>query len=135
MINIARPFAIGDGGAFASDPDVKSAIKQNFINLIKTQKGERVHKKSYGTNIKRMLFSQLTEDLKKSIAEDIIGATSIWLPHITIKNIYVIFCGDQISSDMQGPAENQISVVINYQYSISSESFNDTLEMFLNLSD
>jgi phage baseplate assembly protein W len=132
LFNIARPLSIGDDGAFQSDLSINDVVKQNLKNLLLTQKGERVHKRNFGCNLNRLLFEQKTEQLKISIAEEIIKAVSNWANYIILDSISIFFSGDLISDKfrfLQPPEENQVKIVIEYHVDMNSKTIKDMLEL------
>jgi phage baseplate assembly protein W len=132
--NIARPLSISDEGiAFESDPDVPAVVKQNFKNLLLTKKQERFFRRSYGCDLLNLLFEPKTDALKRSIAEEIVKATNIWLKFIKIDKIYVIYSEDQIPSDLpetvQEPNETEVLVIIKYSFTAGVDKILDTLSL------
>lgn len=106
-IGVSLPF--NGPGVFNKTYSTRDQIKSNLINLILTNKGERVMNPEFGSDIRRSLFEQITEDLVESATNKITTAVSIFLPEITIVNITVT----------PQPDQNSISVVVDYVINIS----------------
>lgn len=132
LYNIARPLSIGDEGAFSSDSDISSVIRQNFKNLLLTQRGERLFRRSLGSNIRHLLFEQKTEQLKISIAEDVVKTVSSWMNFLILDSINVLYSIDSVPlkfSFLQLPNENEVLVIIEYHFSVSSKTISDVLNL------
>lgn len=131
-LNISRPLIVGDYGAFDSDLTITDVIKQNLKNLLLTRKGERVHKRSYGNDIHRLLFEQKTEQLKISISEEIVKCVSLWMSFINIDSVTVIFSGDSVPDKFRYMADlkdNECKIVIEYSFNTSSKTIKDILDL------
>lgn len=134
LFNIARPLTDGqDGeGMFASDQNIEDVVKQNLKNLLLTQKGERVHKRNFGSNLRHLLFEQKTDALKTMITEDILKSVSLWTNYIIIDAINVIYYGEKVSDKfkyLQINDEKEVVVIIEYHYNILSKTIKDMLEL------
>ena len=58
-IGITLPIQIGNMGYFQQSFDTLVQVKSNFINLILTRKGERVHQPEFGCGIHDYLNNYL----------------------------------------------------------------------------
>ena len=65
------------------------AAKQDLINHLHIAKGEKLMSPSFGTSIWLMLFDNMTEDMKKEIADEIIRVVN-YDPRLSLKSIDVI---------------------------------------------
>lgn len=131
-INIARPLIVSeDGDAWESDSDIASVVKQNFKNLLLTKKGERIHRRGYGCDLLNMLFEQKTDQLKQSIAGEIIKTSNIWMRFLKIEKIYVLYQGDSMPSELiiQEPTELQTLIIIKYFFDVTGRTINDILSL------
>ncbi len=106
-IGVSLPF--NGPGVFNKTYSTRDQIKSNMINLILTNKGERVMNPEFGSDVRRSLFEQITDDLNTIISEKITTSVSIFIPEVTITNINVT----------TNPDENTINVVVNYKINIS----------------
>lgn len=109
-IGIGLPF--NKPSAFKSTYSTKEQIKYNLINLLLTNKGERIENPEFGADIKRELFEQIDENTFESIKNKIIDNVNIFLPEITLTNIII---NPQTDS-------NIINVNIEYYVKISGET-------------
>jgi phage baseplate assembly protein W len=131
-LNIARPLTIGDAGAFDADPDIAALIKQNLKNLLLTQKGERVHKRAFGTDLRHLLFEQKTDQLKLSIASEIVKAVSVWMNYVIVDAITVVYSGELFPDKfryMQALNDNEVKVIVEYSFNVSSKTIKDILDL------
>ena len=116
--DLQKNIAIGVGlpfnkpSAFKSTYSTKEQIKYNLINLLLTNKGERIENPEFGADIKRELFEQIDENTFESIKNKIIDNVSIFLPEITLTNITINPLTDN----------NTINVNIEYYVNISGET-------------
>lgn len=109
-IGIGLPF--NKPSAFKSTYSTKEQIKYNLINLLLTNKGERIENPEFGADIKRELFEQIDENTFESIKNKIIDNVNIFLPEITLTNIII---NPQTDS-------NIVNVNIEYYVKISGET-------------
>ena len=95
FIGIDLPFYKSNGseGYFASTKITLHSVRNNLINLLNTQTGERVFHPNLGLNLKRRLFEPITTDLEDEIRLDISTAISTWLPFVKINRLDVTVSG------------------------------------------
>ena len=67
-----------------------SAIKQAIVNLLMTNKGERLMNPNYGSDIRRYLFEPLDYGTAQQIIGNIEFTVSKWEPRIQILNLDAI---------------------------------------------
>ena len=107
--NIAIGVSLPFKGPFKSTFTTKDQIKSNLINLLLTNKGERVMNPTFGCNIKNQLFQNITTQLQQNIIDIIIEAVNTFIPEIRLLDVVV-------SPDIDS---NSISITIDYQIIIS----------------
>jgi phage baseplate assembly protein W len=88
--NIAIGVSLPFKGPFTSTFTTKDQIKSNLINLLLTNKGERIMNPTFGCDIKKQLFQNITTDLQQNIINIITEAVSIFMPEIQVGLIEVI---------------------------------------------
>ena len=54
-----------------------------------TNKGERVFQPRLGTNLRRYLFEQYTEDMVLSVGNEILDTFKFWLPFVEVKDLQI----------------------------------------------
>jgi phage baseplate assembly protein W len=110
-IGVSLPFN-GLSGPFNKTYSTKEQTKSNLINLILTNKGERLFNPEYGSDLKRILFDDITiinkefgleDDLSIIINNIIENCIRIWMPEIQLINIQTKY-----------PKENSVYITINY---------------------
>jgi phage baseplate assembly protein W len=111
-IGICLPF--NTPSAFRSSYSTKEQIKYNLINLLLTNKGERIENPEFGADLKRELFEQIDENTFESIKNKIIDNVNVFIPEVTLTNVTIIPQTDN----------NKINVNIEYYVNISGESEN-----------
>jgi phage baseplate assembly protein W len=116
-IGISLPFN-GPSGPFNNTYSTQDQIKSNLINLLLTEKGERVFNPEFGLGLKRMLFEGITEDVPGIIEDMIVSATNMFIPQVQIQNVTVTPQQDI----------NSISITINYILPISGTSDQITVQ-------
>ena len=116
-IGVSLPFN-GPSGPFNKTYSTQDQIKSNLINLLLTNKGERVFNPEFGANLKKVLFEGITEDLIPSIQTLIAENVFMFIPTIDLINIVV-------NPDVE---RNSLSITINYKLKISGTSDQVTVE-------
>lgn len=107
-IGISLPFN-GPSGPFNKTFSTKDQIKSNLINLLLTNKGERLFNPEFGANIKKVLFEGITDDTSELLRMLITTNVNIFIPEVEIINIIVDLFKD----------ENTISITLKYKIKIS----------------
>jgi len=115
-IGVSLPFGLcGTDQLFNKTYNTKDQIKSNLINVLLTNRGERILNPSFGSDLKALLFEPLTEIIKADIKNTILSTVNIYVPEVTITNINIDDSNYQIDT-------NTISVTINYRLNISGTS-------------
>jgi|694.fasta_scaffold68542_5 phage baseplate assembly protein W len=83
-IGITLPIQIGNMGYFQQAFDTLTQVKSNFINLILTRKGERVHQPEFGCGIHDYLFEQLTPENIEGARLSVVNAVERWMPFLEL---------------------------------------------------
>ena len=96
-----------DNGYDASTKTTIEAAKQNVLNLLNTEMGERVMQPNLGIRLKRFLFEPFSQDLVAKVQDQIIEAMDYWLPFVQLNDIQVNMSDDD--SDI-GRSTLEISV-------------------------
>ena len=112
-IGIALPF--NAPSAFRSTYSFKDQLKYNLINLLLTDKGERIFNPNFGTNIRRQLFNQIEEDTYNVLIDDIRNTIELYIPQVTIEKLEAV------------PSYDQNTITINLTYRINISNEKDTI--------
>ena len=136
LFNIKRPLQMGDEGAFESDPDINTVVKQNLKSLLLTKKGERPILRGLGCDLWKRLFESKTDGLKISIAEDIKSATSQWMNYVNIDTVSVYYYGEKIANKYNfitppSMGENDVYVIIEFSFNMQNKTIKEILDLTL----
>lgn len=89
-IGISLPFN-NPNGLFYKTFVNKDQVLSNLKNLLLTAKGERYFQMDFGTNLRKILFENISdeEDFKENIRNEIQSAIGLWLPYLVIQSLEV----------------------------------------------
>jgi len=116
-IGVSLPFN-GPSGPFNKTYSTKEQIKSNLINLLLTNKGERVFNPEFGADIKKALFEGITEDTATLIQNLITTNVNYFIPEINVVDVVV-----EPNED-----NNSYNIVVNYNLVISGTSDQITVQ-------
>jgi hypothetical protein len=108
VIGVSLPF--NAPGVFNKTYSTKDQIKSNLINLLLTDKGERIMNPEFGADVRRSLFENITTPNLDLLRFKIIDAINIFIPEIVLGNIEIL----------PDPDANTLSITINYRLIISN---------------
>ena len=112
-IGVSLPFGrFGTNQLFNKTYNTKDQIKSNFINLLLTNKGERILNPEFGSSLRQLLFENITPITEENIKDAIISSANIYLPEIQVVNITL---NNEYDS-------NTINITIDYVLRISGTS-------------
>ena len=118
-IGIGLPMGGDKFGRFNLLYNTKDQILSSLKNLILTMKGERIMEPEFGTNIYRLLFENIREDvLEKRVRQDIITSCKRWLPVLKI--------------DFVGAKINEHTMTITIAFKVPDYNKEDTLKLDVN---
>ena len=109
-IGVSLPFN-GPSGPFNSTYSTKDQTKSNLINLLLTNKGERIMNPEFGCDLGTVLFEGITDDTKDLVRNLISTNINIFVPEVQIDEILV--------EDAPQYNNNSISVTVKYRMRIS----------------
>lgn len=114
-IGVKLPIVGKRGNLFDLSYSTQEQVLSNLKNLLLTNKGERIMQPLFGTSIRKLLFSQNTEELKEQISIEISEAIDFWLPYIDIVdlNIQTVVA--------TGPGLEEHGVTISLKVSVNDE--------------
>ena len=87
-IGVSLPFN-GPSGPFNKTYSTKEQIKSNLINLLLTNKGERVFNPEFGADIRKVLFEGITEDTSVLIQNLITTNVNYFIPEVNVVDVEV----------------------------------------------
>lgn len=92
-VTIGVAFPLDDTNMFKGTRTVKEQVKSNLLNVLLTEKGERVNEPNFGVGLKSILFQQHPDE--DALKENITTQISIYVPEITLIDVLVDFINDQ----------------------------------------
>ena len=107
-IGITLPIQIGNMGYFQQAFDTLTQVKSNFINLILTRKGERVHQPEFGCGIHDYLFEQLTSENIEGARLSVVNAVERWMPFLELVQFELNAAPDDLDN-------NRLQLYVGYR--------------------
>lgn len=107
-IGITLPLQLGNTGYFEQSFETLPQVKSNFINLILTRRGERVHQPEFGCRIHEYLFEQLTPENIEGARLSVIDAVAKWMPFLELIQFELKATPDQIDT-------NRLQLYVGYR--------------------
>ena len=125
VLGIAINSVSNTGGAFQVNYTTLQQAKSNLINLILTKKGERVSQPEFGCDIWRILFDPIIDgEIDARVESTILDAVSIWLPYISIDEIFLEYTPEMIDTN---------GFVVDIKFSLTSNpNLTDTVTVNVN---
>jgi len=108
VIGVSLPF--NAPGVFNKTYSTKEQIKSNLINLLLTDKGERIMNPEFGTDLRKSLFDNITDSSIEILKAKITDAVNIFIPEIFLQDVII-----EPNTDY-----NTLNVTINYRLIISN---------------
>ena len=111
---------MNEGGVFSPNYQTKQAIKNNLINYVLTNPGERPGNPTFVAGLREYIFSQIDSQDLDYIKGDIQQKLLDYFPNVRVNNITVL------------PAEGENTINITITYSVADTNINDTLNLSFN---
>jgi phage baseplate assembly protein W len=118
-IGITLPLQIGNTGYFQQSFDTLTQVKSNFINLILTRRGERVHQPEFGCRIHEILFEPLTPENIEAARLSVVSAVEQWMPFLQLIQFKLDVTPEQIDN-------NRIKLYVGYRLT-NNPNIQDTI--------
>ena len=115
-IGVSLPF--NGPVAFNSTYSTYDQIKSNLVNLLLTNKGERVMNPEFGADLKTVIFEGITDGIIDDINDLIVTNVNIFVPEVTITDINLVKYEDN----------NTINITVQYRINISGKADQITVE-------
>jgi len=116
-VGIGFPLDHNVQGFFRKTKTIREQTKSNIRNLLLTEKGERLFQPNFGSNLKSLLFEQITPEKIEDIENNIRESIGTWLPYVSINELVVV-------QDNRNP--NQILTSLEYSTTLNPDVF-DTI--------
>ena len=112
---IGMAFPLDDVNLFSGTQTVKEQVKSNLLNLLLTDKGERINQPNFGIGLKSLLFEQSIDEegLKEKISHQI----GIFIPEIELIDLQSQFVDE----------ENLLYLSITYLFRL--DGTDDTIQL------
>jgi phage baseplate assembly protein W len=108
VIGVSLPF--NAKGVFNKTYSTKEQIKSNLINLLLTDKGERIMNPEFGADLRKSLFDNITTSNTELLRIKIIEAIDIFIPEVELISVII-----EPNIDY-----NTLDVTIDYRLRISN---------------
>jgi phage baseplate assembly protein W len=108
-VGISLPF--NGPRIFNSTYSTKDQVKHNLINVLLTNKGERILNPEFGSDLRKYLFEFITDKNMDGIKNLITNSVDAYIPEIVLKQIEVTPEADF----------NIVSIKIEYQMRLSGD--------------
>ena len=118
-IGVSLPFS-GPAGPFNSTYSTQTQIKSNLLNLLLTNKGERIMNPEFGADLGKALFEGITDDIRELIVNLINTNVAIFVPEVQLIDILV--------EDAPQYNNNAVSITIKYRIKISQNADQVTVQ-------
>lgn len=116
---VTFPIQRGNGGYFEQTFTAFEQAKANLLNLLQTQKGERVMQPQFGSGLHDLLFEQMDdEEFELALQETITQSVNYWLPYVNIEEIEV---------DISDQMKDRNMANLKIKFSIDNEITTDTI--------
>ena len=116
-VGIEFPLDYSQEGFFRKTKTIRQQVKSNIRNLLLTEKGERVFQPNFGSNLKSLLFEQITPTTLENIENNIRESLSTWLPYVNVNNLVAV-------QDDRNP--NQVLISLEYSTTLEPDAL-DTI--------
>jgi phage baseplate assembly protein W len=114
-VGVGIPFT--NGAVFNQTYTTQAVTKNNLLNFLITEPGERYDNPTFGFGLRKYLFLQIEQDSLDYIQEDLSSVITEYFPQITINDL-------RLNADVDTQTIN-----IQLYYSIKNQSINDQLEI------
>jgi len=111
-------------GYFEASTNTLEQIKSNFINLIMTKKGERVHEPTFGCDLHTIVFEQNDEDMEDKTYEAVQEAVNTWMPFLVLQDF-------QYLTENPGDIDrNTVRLYVKYGFTFNPNVFDEVVIEF-----
>jgi phage baseplate assembly protein W len=117
-VTIGVAFPLDDVNLFSGTQTVKEQVKSNLINLLLTERGERINQPDFGVGLKHLLFEPNIDE--ETLTESISNQMGIFIPEISLLDTKVESIAD----------ENLLYIKITYQYNLDGSD--DSIQLNFN---
>ena len=116
-VGIGFPLDHSPEGFFYKTKTIREQVKSNIRNLLLTSKGERVFQPNFGSNLKSLLFEQITPSSLNELDNDVRQSISTWLPYVNINDLVIV---------QNETNENQVMITLEFSTTLEPNTL-DTI--------
>ena len=116
-VGVSLPFN-GPAGPFNKTYSTQEQAKYDLINLLLTNKGERLFNPDFGTDLRPVLFEPITEDIVPLIKNLITTSVDTYVPAIIVSDIII----------KKDEDHNTISITVIYRMRVSGQADQITVQ-------
>lgn len=115
--HLAFPFRIGAEGRTATPASDSDHIRDEILQLLLTDPGERPFLVEFGGGVRKLVFEPTSDVLRGVTKARITQALSRWMGHrVTTERLEVTFAGDTVEIELQyRPAGSEDSRTLRFQ--------------------
>ena len=114
-VGVALPF--NAPGVFKTTYTTQESIKYNLINFFLTNQPERYLNPTFGGNLRKFIFEQITTGNLGLLKQDIQESLNLYFPNVIVEALNILPDTDN----------NQVDVTL--KYSILDTGINDTIQI------
>ena len=114
-VGVALPF--NAPGVFQTTYTTQESIKYNLINFFLTNQPERYLNPTFGGNLKKFVFEQITQNNLNLLKQNIQESLTFNFPNVFVETLNIL------------PDINNNQVDITLKYSIIDTGINDTIQI------
>lgn len=129
FVGVMLPFN-NPRGIFNKSVTNREQIYSNIRNLLLTSKGERYMLPDFGTNLRYILFENITSEdtFVETIKTDISDAFKEWLPYLTLEKLTV-----DINPNTSDLAENDHAIKIDFTVKVRETTIYLPIRIFISV--
>lgn len=117
-IGMSVPLKRGNTGYFEQNYQTNEQVKSNIINLLKTNRGERIMQPDFGSGLREVLFNQMDDsEFTVAIEEAINTAFEQWMPYVVVEGIDV-----DLSPELLDRNKTEVTIRFRINDNVSLES-------------
>ena len=125
-LNLKYPLRMSANGGFQVNTTTLDAVKDDLRVLLLTNHNERLVHATFGANLRKFLFENMSQDFEEKIQDAIVTAAARWMPFVLITDIQVKTGQTDLSLN---PNETRIKIF----FSINNTDLDDDLEIRLSV--
>ena len=114
-VGVALPF--NAPGVFQTTYTTQESIKYNLINFFLTNQPERYLNPTFGGNLRKFVFEQITQNNLDLLKQNIQESLNLYFPNVVVEALNILPNTDN----------NQVDVTL--KYSILDTGINDTIQI------